>query len=69
MIDLEMKGIILDEIRADMTDIKMRSVILGNQRMNKENITLETKVHQTTTTDRRNSNYRGSSENRNGSTS
>ena len=47
----------------------MKIVILGNLRMNKENITLETKVHQTITTDRKNSNYRGSSENRNGSTS
>ena len=36
-----------------MTNIEMKIVILGNLRMNKENITLETKVHQTITTDRK----------------
>ena len=36
-----------------MTNIEMKIVILGNLRINKENITLETKVHQTITTDRK----------------
>ena len=50
MTDLEMKGIIMDKIRAGITDIQMRITVLDNPTMNEEDI-LETEAHQTTITE------------------
>ena len=50
MTDLEMKEIIMDKIRAGITDIQMRITVLDNPTMNEEDI-LETEAHQTTITE------------------